>query len=179
MEYFLHGFGVFLGVLAGTAVTLLVAYINKRNNLKQQNKNLKFEFDYNIKKLDSWIEEIEKYRNAVNGDVLHLYFSNFDLGRTVTVTSNYLLQSGLLYNIFNHDDLGKILVIFSELTASTEQYINKEIDGNRRIFEECINNPETNQWTKYKAKVVGDVDFWDKKFKDHKKNLTRIRNSLK
>ena len=79
MEYFLQGFGVFLGVICGTAVTLVVVYINKRKNLNQQIKNLKFELDYNIKKLDSWIEEVEKYRNAVNGDALGSYYGEFDL----------------------------------------------------------------------------------------------------
>ena len=180
MEYFLQGFGVFLGVIAGTAVLLLVEYINKRINLNQQIKNLNFELGYNIKKLDSWIEEVEKYRNAVNGETLNSYAGYFDLSRIITATSNNLLQSGLLYNIINHDELAKIYVIFSELSVDAEQYLNKQVDDNRRIFEDCIKNSKMDQWTKkYKAQVVRNVDFCDEKFKGHRANLIRIRDSLK
>lgn len=81
MDYILQGFGVFLGVLAGTAVTLLTQWVIQKRNEAQLLRNLKFEFELDIKKIDSWLEEITRYRNAVNGDALHTYFGYFDLSR--------------------------------------------------------------------------------------------------
>ena len=43
MIYFLHGFSVFLGVLAGTAVTILTQLYFARRAQTQQTQNLKFE----------------------------------------------------------------------------------------------------------------------------------------
>lgn len=44
MNYFLQGFGVFLGVIAGTAVLILTQWINGKVKESQKVKNLKFEF---------------------------------------------------------------------------------------------------------------------------------------
>ena len=97
MIYFLHGFSVFLGVLAGTAVTILTQLYSARRAQTQQTQNLKFELELNVAKIDTWLAELEKYRNAVNGDSLHQWFGYFDLGKVVSVTANAMFASGLLY----------------------------------------------------------------------------------
>ena len=58
MAYFLHGFGVFLGVLAGTAVTILVTLYLARREQTQQTQNLKFELKLNVAKIDTWLAEL-------------------------------------------------------------------------------------------------------------------------
>lgn len=42
MNYFLQGFGVFLGVVAGVAITLITQWINEKLKEFQKVKNLKF-----------------------------------------------------------------------------------------------------------------------------------------
>ena len=42
MNYFLQGFGVFLGVVAGVAITLITQWINEKLKESQKVKNLKF-----------------------------------------------------------------------------------------------------------------------------------------
>ncbi len=49
MIYFLQGFGVFLGVIAGVAITILTQFINDRIKESQKVQNLKFEFGLNLK----------------------------------------------------------------------------------------------------------------------------------
>ena len=80
--------GVFLGVVAGTAVTVLTHRVQERRARKRQVRNLSFELRLNIKKIDGWLDELARYRNAVNGDNLHNWFGYFDLGKTVTATAS-------------------------------------------------------------------------------------------
>lgn len=164
MNYLLQGFGVFLGVLAGTAVTLLTGWFIERRSESQKLKNLKFEFNLNIKKIDRWLEEITAYRNAVNGDALDIYAGYFDLSRIVYVTANDMFLTGLLYKYLDHDDIGKLQVIFSEFSLYGENYLNNQIAQNKANFN--------------KPKAVQDVNFWEKKFKDHKKTLEEIQKKL-
>lgn len=164
MNYLLQGFGVFLGVLAGTAVTLLTQWIIQRRRESQKLKNLKFEFELNIKKIDRWLKEITAYRNAVNGDTLHMYAGYFDLSRFVSVTANDMFLTGLLYRYLDHDDIGNLQVLFSEFSLYGENYLNNQIAQNKANFN--------------KAKAVQDVNFWEKKFEDHKKTLEQILKKL-
>ena len=66
MNYFLQGFGVFLGVIAGVVVTLIASTIIDKRRNKKNAQNLLFEFELNIKKIDLWLEEIEKYRKFLD-----------------------------------------------------------------------------------------------------------------
>src|SRR5271157_4207419 len=87
MNYLLQGFGVFLGVIAGTVVTILVQLYLQHLSETQQTRNLKFELGLNIQKIESWLEELKLYRNAVNGESLHTCFGYFDMSRIVSVTA--------------------------------------------------------------------------------------------
>ena len=160
MSYVLQGFGVFLGVLAGAAVTLLVQWVVERRKEKQKVKNLKFELEFDIRKIDKFLDEITRYRNAVNGETLDTYAGYFDLSRIICVTANDMFLSGLLYKYLSHDDIGKLQVIFSEFSINGENYINNQISQNKANFD--------------KKKAVMDVDFWEKKFKEHKQTLQDI-----
>lgn len=164
MDYLLLSLSAFLGVIAGTAVTIATQIFFQRKSENQKIDNLKFEFLLNIKKIDSFLDELTKYRNAVNGDSLAMYFGYFDLSRVVSVIANDMFLSGLLYKYLTHEDIGKVQVIFSEFSLSGENYINNQITQSKAQFD--------------KQKAVGDVDFWEKKFKDHRKTLQEILSKL-
>lgn len=168
MDYFLHGFGVFLGVVAGVAIALMTQWINEKRKESQKVKNLKFEFGLNIDKINKWLEEITKYRNAVNGDALNNYFGYFDLSRFVSVTANDMFRSGLLYKYLDHDAIGKLQVIYSEFSPAWEGLLNKQVTQNKEKAA------DSSIWPRLKVGVVVNVDFWEKKFKEHKKTLEDI-----
>jgi hypothetical protein len=173
MNYFLQGFGVFLGVIAGVVITILTQLINDKIRESQKVKNLKFELKLNIKKIDKWSEELNKYRNAVNGDTFDSYFGYFNLSRFVTVTANEMFQTGLLYKYLDHDAIEKLQIISTEFSVAWEELLNKEIAQNR---DKAIQEPTS--WTTMKKQITSKVNFWDNKFKEHKKALEDILNKL-
>ncbi|HUU41155.1 MAG TPA: hypothetical protein VMW42_09450, partial [Desulfatiglandales bacterium] len=157
MNYFLQGFGVFLGVIAGVAITLITQWINEKRKESQKVKNLKFEFELNIKKINKCLEEITTYRNALNGDALNNYFGYFDLSRFVSVTANDMFWSGLLYKYLDHDTIGKLQVIYSEFSLAWEDILNKQVNQNK------MKANDLSAWPRVKSEVVSDVNFWEKK----------------
>lgn len=165
MNYFLQGFGVFLGVIAGVAVTLITQWINEKRKESQKVKNLEFEVGLNIKKIDKWLEEITTYRNSVNGDALNNYFGYFDLSRFVSVTANDMFLAGLLYKYLDHDAIGKLQVIYSEFSPAWEEMLNKQVIQNK------MKANDLSAWPRMKSEVVSNVNFWEKKFKEHKLTL--------
>ena len=179
MSYFLQGFGVFLGVLAGTAVTVLTGLYLQRRGETQQTRNLRFELELNIRKLQTWREELDRWRNAVNGDSLSNYFGYFDLGRTVSVTANAMFLSGLLYKKLSHEQIGELQEIFSELSPHGEQYINNQVSQGKQAFEQCRSSNTMDLWSsQLKSGVVGYIDFWERKFNEHQTTLRAIVASL-
>ena len=149
MNYFLHGFGVFLGVLAGTAVTILVTLCFDRRAKTQQTQNLKFELELNVAKIDTWLAELERYRDAVNGDSLHQWFGYFDLGKVVSVTANAMLASGLLYKKLDKDDIAALQELVCELSLPGEQCMNNDLGQNRQILENYRAQNRINDWIQH------------------------------
>lgn len=177
MNYVLQGFGVFLGVIAGVAINLLTQFLINKHNEKSKINNLRFELKLNIEKIDSWIEEITRYRNALNSDTLHLYFGYYDLSKFVSVTANELFANGTLYKYLIHGDIGKIQVIYWEFSLNGENFINNQVNQNKEIFGH-IKADATKDLYEFKTKVVQDINFWEEKFKLHKKTIEEILSKL-
>lgn len=165
MNYFLQGLGVFLGVIAGVAVTLIVQTILDKGRNKKNAQNLLFEFELNIKKIDLWLEEIERYRNAVNSETLFQYFGYFDLSKFVIVTANNMFTTGLLYDYLSHEHISTLQEITSYFSLNGEKYINDQIEFNKTSFE--------------KVRAIGDVNYHEDKFKSSKKSLLEIMDALR
>ena len=177
--YLLHGFSVFLGVLAGTVVTILAQWFFASRAETQQTKNLKFELELNKAKIDTWLEELEKYRHAVNGDALHNWSGYFDLGKVVSVTATAMFASGLLYEALDKDDIAALQELFHELSPAGEQYINNRLGEYRRTFTTCRAKSLMNDWVQiHKPDAVSQADFWEKKFCDHRKKVQEIIGKL-
>jgi hypothetical protein len=173
MDYLLHVFGVFLGVVGGVATILTANCINEKRKESQKVRNLKYELELNIDKVDKWLEEITKYRNAVNGDNLVNYFGYFDLSRFISVTANNLFQMGLLYKYLDRDSIGKLQIIYSEFSLSGENYLNNQIIQNKTKAANQIIQLHV------KRDVITTIDFWEDKFKEHKKTLESVLEKLK
>jgi hypothetical protein len=179
MSYFFQGLGVFLGVLAGTFVTILVHLYFQRRAETQQTRNLKFELDLNMRKIDAWLEELARCRNAVNGDSLHAYFGYFDLSKSVSITASEMLQSGLLYKKLSHEQIGQLQVVFSDLSFKGEQFMNAWLDQIKQEFARCKTENQIDQWSNcYKPEAVRYVDYWEGKFRSHQRTLRDIVNTL-
>ena len=146
MNYFLHGFGVFLGVLADTVVTILTQLYFAKRGQTQQTQNLKVELELNVSKIDTWLEKLEKYRHAVNGDALHNWSDYFDIGKAVSVTANAMFTSGLLYKVLDKDDIAALQKLFDGLSPAGEQYMNNRLGQHQRLFTSLRLDERMSEW---------------------------------
>ena len=165
MDYILQGFGVFLGVLAGVAITLLSQWITDRQQRNSKSRNLLFELQLNEKKIERWLEEIQAYRNAVNSETLFQYFGYFDYSKFVTVTADKMFVSGLLYQYLSHEDIGSLQEIFTYFSNSGEQYINNQIVNSKSSFD--------------KTAATNNVNYHEKQLKTYKEKLVTISDNLR
>jgi len=165
MQYFLHGFGVFLGVIAGAAITLLIQWYMRWRQEIQVVNNLKFELELDIKKIGKFLEYLTDYRNKANSDSLDLFFRYFDLSRTIWLTTDYMFRSGLLYRCLEHLDIEKLQEAMWGFSRGSEKHINDQLTWNKLHF----NKRKTNQ----------DIDFWEKEFKRYMQSLQDIAKKVK
>lgn len=168
ISYIFQGLGIFIGIVAGTVVTLLIQWVAQRGKEEETVKYLKFEIDLNIGKIIRWLDQVDNYRNAVNSDTLSTYWDYFDLSRVATSFYNNTFYSGLLYKYLNFDDINQLQIIFSEFSITWENLLNEEIKKNRNTFID-----ERKKFDK--ALVTQQINFWEKKFKAHKKTLEEIK----
>lgn len=175
----IQGLGVALGIIAGAFATFLVGLYKQRRKETQQTRNLRFELELNVKKLKVWLGEIEKYRNAVNGDSMHNYFGFFDISKAVLVTANAMFQSGLLYKRLDHCQIEKLQTFGTEFSAFGEQVLSNQVNETRESLVQCREERNMDRWTAtLKPAAVANVDFWERKFKEHEQALEQIIESL-
>ena len=164
-------FGVLAGVVSGVVINLIINWIFIKNKNKNWKNNLKFEINYNIKKLESFTEEIVKYRNKVNGDSLDSYFGYFSLSKVLVSTINQIFDNGLVYRFFKDEDVKQLQDFLSEFTYG-EKYINDQTNYNKELFKNI------NLRQDVKRMIIEDIDFWEEKFKYYKKFLNELLKKL-
>ena len=179
MQGFWQGFWVFVGVLAGTAVTVLTGIILQRRKQKQQERNLRLEFELNIRRINGWLDDLTRYRNAINGDALHTFFGYFDLSKVVYATANAMFLSGTLYKKLSLAQIGELQVLFATFSLAGEQVMNNQMTKAKQAFEQCRSSNDMERWTtELKPEAVGDLDHWEVTFKEHRTTLDQIVQSL-
>ncbi|NCO31686.1 hypothetical protein GW891_02525 [bacterium] len=162
-------FGVFSGIIAGVIINLTVVSIIKRNSQKQSIDNLKFEIDYNIKKINEFLEELNNYRNKNNADNINNYFGYFSLSKVILTTAIQMFNNGLIYKFLNHDFVEKLQNFSIDFSLGSENFMNNQIKYNQSNYS----LPDI-------KKIVNDqITFWENKFKENRKNLEEIKNELK
>jgi len=164
MNYFLQGFSIFLGVIAGTAVTILTQHFLLWREEAQKVVNLKFEITFNIKQVDRWLESLTGYRNAVSGDTLSSWAEYFDFSHIIKSTTENMIQSGLIYKKLSLDSVSHLLLFISSFTQSFEYVISQQILNQRQAFN--------------KQKAIIEITVLEKKLKENKKNLETVLQEL-
>ncbi|MBA3017464.1 MAG: hypothetical protein KJ550_09615 [Proteobacteria bacterium] len=183
ISLFIHGLGqftgVFLGVLAGTAVTLLVQFLIRKKDEKNQIENLRFELEINLKKIHEWRDELTKYRNTVNGDSLITYFGYFKLSSFIGVTVFQLHNSGTLYKYLTHELIGQLQEVFNDFSLNGENFLNNQIRQRKDTLVNLNESGNEELWQKQlKPEVVRDIDFWEQKFKTHENTIKNTIQAL-
>ena len=114
------------------------------------------------------MEELEKYRNKVNGDALEDYFGYFALSKILNSTINQAFAVGLIYKLFKDEDIRQLQDFLTEFTINGENYINGQINNKKELFRNLNLRPGV------KRMIIGDIDFWENKFNIYKNFLTNL-----
>ena len=171
--------GASLGVVAGTFITIFATNWRQRRTEDEQIANLCFELRLNLKKIDAWIVELSRYRNAVNGDSLQRWFGYFDLTKTVSSASVAAMSSGLLYKKLSYEDIENLQFALWDLSASTERYMNDQFAAVRTEFSELWRSNDTTRWmTTAKPKAIQLADFWEARLAGHREKLQKLNVAL-
>jgi len=183
MNYFSTGLGqvigVFLGVVAGVCINLAVEYVRNRRIRKQELTNLKFELNMNIAKIDAWLEEVTKWRNAINADNFLQYFGYFNLSSAISATTSSLFIAGKLYNELTYDHIVKLQEVFKDLSIFGEQYINNQIQQKKQLLAQLLNAGHDAEWQRtLKPQCAQEVEFWETKLKAHRAALSAVKNAI-
>jgi len=165
--YFLEGLGIAVGLIASIVVWMGYHLWVRSRGEKMMLKNVVVEFKMNIKQIDTLLEELTKCRTAVGAQALPEYVGYFDLSRCNWVTTNQMFSSGLIYKHFKEDNIDKLLGMFAALRFSYSDYMNTRVRESKRPVDPRV-----------QAKIIVDVNYWETKFKGHKKELAGMIESL-
>lgn len=149
----MYGVSVFVGIVAGIAVTVGVDFFKKKKQNANDKNNLSFEIKCNLSKIERWIELINELRNYVNSDRINQFSGYFNLSSAIFYTTNKLLQDGRIYTYLSYDSIEKIQENGTYLSLAAENMLNNQITQHKQAaWNGNIN---------VKQFASNDIDFWD------------------
>lgn len=111
--------GVFAGIIAGIAINLVIeALRNHRVNVKMV-KNLKFEIEFNIKKIDKYLDDLKLYREHIKGDSPNEYFQTLEFSGLLKTTLQQMFLDRSIYKLFGYEDIGRLQVFAADFQSDT------------------------------------------------------------
>ena len=167
----IYGISVFVGIVAGIAVTIGVDFLKKKKQNANDKNNLSFEIKCNLSKIERWMELINELRNYVNSDRINQFSGYFNLSSAIFSTTNKLLQDGRIYTYLSYDSIEKIQENGTYLSLAAENMLNNQITQ----YKQAAWNGNMN----VKQFAANDIDFWDKALKTCKENFMDILKELK
>jgi len=166
----MYGISVFVGIVAGIAVTIGVDFLKKKKQNANDKNNLSFEIKCNLSKIEKWIETINELRNYVNSDRINQFSGYFNLSSAIFSTTNKLLQDGRIYTYLSYDSIEKIQENGTYLSLAGENMLNNQITQYKQTV--------WNGYMNVKQFAANDIDFWEKTLKKCKDNFMNILKEL-
>ncbi|MDE7284808.1 MAG: hypothetical protein K2N85_14675 [Lachnospiraceae bacterium] len=167
----IYGISVFVGIIAGIGVTIGVDFFKEKKQNGNDKKNLAFEINCNLSKIDKWIELINELRNYVNSDRVNQFSGYFNLSSAIFFTTNKLLLDGRIYTYLSHDSIEKLQENGTYLSLVGENMLNNQITQHKQAI--------WNGYINVKQLASNDIDFWDKALRKCKDNFIEILKELK
>ena len=162
---FIQGFGIFWGVVAGTAVTLCSQWVMNKRAEKQKLKNIEIELIFMQQQIKSWLTSFSQYRNAINGDALETWAEYIEVSKVLKTSLIESFTSGLIYRHFDNSLAADIQLALTDFSIGMEQVINHKISEQRANFD--------------KKKAIVDLNFFESKLKQHEKAVTKALQCLR
>ena len=167
-NYFFEGLGVAVGLIGGIGVWIVYHLWVRSGTEKTLVRNVVSEFRMNIKQIDTLLGEFNKCRTAIGAQALHKFLGYFDLSRCNWMATNRVFSSGLIYKYLKENDIDKLLGMFQALRVDRSDYMNKRIRESKESTA-----PEI------KTRAIDDINFWERKYEDDKKELEGMIKKLR
>lgn len=174
LQYVYQGFGIFWGVVAGALVYFLLQEMNTWRYRKNRKLNLRLELELDIKKVNDWLAEVDKLRNAINGDTIGSYYGYFHLSSAVFTTAGDMFSSGELYRLLSYKQIGELQAIGRFMSYDGERVINAQINQRKSEYVAASGSNKTQAPVEVKRAAVADVDYWQESFEGHRRSLESI-----
>lgn len=163
-QAFSNGFWVFVGIIAGTLVTLLASYIISQLKKKKIKRNIKFEILFNISKIQEWKGMLGEILEASNSDNIEDCLVLFDFQKIILWTVNSTISDGTVYDYIDQESIVTLQKLTDFCTPFYSQRINEQV-------HEFKLNPN-------RASVSKMVKFWNNLLDQHETRLRLIESKL-
>jgi len=158
--------GTFFGFVFAIVLFFITNFIQRKLANKSFKRNLKREFQYDIRLLKLWIDKIEEIlrKISVKDKQINQYLKYSDFARYFMDES---FKFGLIYNLFNNDEVFNLNKLVTHCSLGVEQYVNnKVLEWNKSLDD------EKNENQKETLKVFEFQKDQLKKFKEILENLS-------
>lgn len=118
--------GSFFGFAFAVILFLLTNQIIEKRNKKMLLRHLKREFEYDISKIQEWIDEIDKILRKITANDINVYsYLQYSYFQRAFVQQAF--NSGIMYNKLDNEEISQLNTILSHFDIGYEGYINSLI----------------------------------------------------
>jgi len=160
-------FSVLSGILAGMGIQIGLDWIKSWCKRKKTLENLEFEINYNLKKLDVFLEELERFRNKIIEDNPQGYYGYFQLSKIINTTIVQMFLDRSIYKVLKHEAIGRLQDFYSFFTLQMEQAINGQIVRIKNNYNPQLRN-----------EAFELIEFWRFAFSTRKNDLLEVKKQL-
>lgn len=157
----IEGVSVFLGIVAGAFIQYALDWIRTWIQRREQIKNVRFEANYVLSRVEVWRLLANDFRNAVNGDSPQNVVQYFEVSKVPLAASWAFVNSGQAFKVLGETGLRQLLDLLSTLTPQWENVINTAVRGVRENFN--------------KPAAVLHANYLDAKLRDIETNAAAIK----
>jgi len=158
-------FAVLSGIVAGVIINLVVIAIMNCRFRNRAVANLKFEIDFNIESIDSLLEELKRYRDKIVADSIQIYVGYFMISQVLTTTLVKMFDDRSIYKYMGPNHIAKLQSFYKLFSIEMERRTNDQVTwAKEHINEEGV-----------KQTVIGQIDVWEKAFKNTKADLQTVK----
>jgi len=162
-------FGVFAGIVAGIFINLAISAIKNYNTQKKLINNLKYEIEFNLKKIDAFLEEFREYRKHINGKSPYDYFGIIHMTGLLKTTLEQMFSDRSIYKYFDNENIGRLQTFYSDIQPDTVKRVNDQIQEFREISYESKMVKTVNKY----------IDYLEAGLRGNKENLQAVKMKRK
>lgn len=168
MNFWPSFWGTAVGVVAGTLVTLATTQSVDWWRRRQELKNLRFELRMAQRRLQEWLQEATRWRDAIVAEGVSEYFGYFKVSLFPMPTLLQMFREGRLYKHFSDTQLIALLEAAEFFTPAGEGMINRGVAESKQLAARSAPKPD----------VVKVAAFWTDKLGDFKRTVDSLAETL-